>query len=206
MWVEKSPQPSYFCGCPPCPICFDWVEDNGASITGIAHVVKELTGKPIDQATPEEIMAVSDGIEKIHAANLAGITFPVETREDAIARRTTEIRMEGFLKEKRIVREPPKKLNTITCDDIDMEGALVTTTPPSIDSEIYTASSRLFRSLVPAVPPQPPEVNQPFSNNPVLTELRMKMNQSRTQKEQNFWRARYEQEQAALFADALNRK
>lgn len=57
MWVIKIPQRPDFCGQPPCPLCYDWAEDNGVDNTvqeGLERFSLDLLGKKLADTTEAE--------------------------------------------------------------------------------------------------------------------------------------------------------
>ena len=44
MWVPRTPKRADFCGCPPCPLCYDWATDAPAGRVQDAWVQEIISG------------------------------------------------------------------------------------------------------------------------------------------------------------------
>ncbi len=85
MFVPKIPKRSDFCGCPPCHLCFDWVEPAPPvelttetpleiRISAEIKIATDLVGRI---PTPAEVKQVAKGLEGLHTkANLESTTSP----------------------------------------------------------------------------------------------------------------------------------
>lgn len=83
MYVPKVPRRYDFCGCPPCGLCFDWVEpvppvevkeeepiappEELPRVDGIDKAAMDLTGKPLGEITTEEKAQVKDYMDDFHS-------------------------------------------------------------------------------------------------------------------------------------------
>lgn len=69
-WVEKVPRRYDFCGCPPCGLCYDYVEDlkdpaiEQAKIEGIAKMALDLLGR---MPTAPERQRLEEEADRAHA-------------------------------------------------------------------------------------------------------------------------------------------
>lgn len=79
MFVPKVPRRYDFCGCPPCGLCFDYVqpappvEDNTLEqmvVDGLIKMTEDLTGKAIAECTEAEVKQVKGIAEDMHNRNL----------------------------------------------------------------------------------------------------------------------------------------
>lgn len=79
MFVPKVPRRYDFCGCPPCALCFDWVEPvppqptpeeeqtcEPVRVDGIDKAAMDLTGKPLAEITNEEKGQVRAYMDDFH--------------------------------------------------------------------------------------------------------------------------------------------
>lgn len=106
MWVPKIPKREDFCGCPPCGLCFDWVEENpageeqGYRTDGMRKITEDLLGKDVTP-TPEQKRQIVEGIDRVHVYNLnRSKVTPEQANKDTIDESFTRREVEGFLKQK----------------------------------------------------------------------------------------------------------
>lgn len=121
-WVPRTPKRADFCGCPPCPLCFDWAGDNGI-VSGMDRFFQDMLGPKAPTANETEVL--NDAAESIHVSNL-GYSKRVdeqfkaadEARRDAFAQQDAD----AFLARKRREAELPKPVvDTRPClDDMDL--------------------------------------------------------------------------------------
>lgn len=127
MWVEKVPRRSDFCGCPGCPLCYNWVEP-----LVVDHEVTQESKKPSFQEIMKEIfkdLPAPQSMEEYEFAhayvrNLGKDNPEEQARIDAEFRERDEVQaLTRFLDYARRnpKKEPIKPLNTITCDSIGGE-------------------------------------------------------------------------------------
>lgn len=128
MWVVKRPKRSDFCGCPPCGLCFDWVEPQRpvpewvtddtpipkglqAPVDGLIKMTEDLTGKPFAEATKEEKEQVKGIAQDMHAkAIIRKIEGGPEPDTGMTFQEAEENRwFEANIKAKREAREAEKK-------------------------------------------------------------------------------------------------
>jgi hypothetical protein len=123
MWVPRTPRRPDFCGCPPCPLCFDWAEDNRIE-SGMTKYIRDILGAD-RQSTAQEKKTLDDVAEKIHAANLARpqqIEEQVREQQEAQNTRWCAVGIAQLAKTRRIEAARPKPApRAVTCDDIDVE-------------------------------------------------------------------------------------
>lgn len=143
-WVIKIPKRSDFCGCPPCPLCFVFVdedklkrdqeagikklEDKAEVLSGIEKMARDLLGEI--PATPEQTKTLEDAAEKIHARNLvAQVEGPRNdgaTFEEMDRAKRLEMQVKSGLKEARKLEEAKKRADIKpkpgkTLDDMDFD-------------------------------------------------------------------------------------
>lgn len=138
MFVAKNPRRSDFCGCPPCPLCFDYVAPAPPRVVevacveelpfvaplvidGLEKMATDLLGRAPNE---EERKIMQEAGERVHLNNK---NAKIE-RDKLIAARQEEQQNEHFTRklEKKIkgiidARNAPKPLNHITIDDMDEE-------------------------------------------------------------------------------------
>lgn len=137
MWVPKVPRPSDFCGCPPCGICFNWVEpappvaveeedspivmENpaGYQTDGVRKMVEDILGKDV-VPTREQVQQVYEGAVLVHERNLRNSKKTAkELEQEIIDENFTRKGVESFMKQKAkeaATIASTKKVNFITCD------------------------------------------------------------------------------------------
>lgn len=111
--VIKIPKRSDFCGCPPCGLCFDWVDDEPRApiVDGLVKMAEDVTGKPIAKVTEPELKVVKAAAQEIHERNLAGIVPPeVQPKDGTTFKEAEESKWFHLnLNERRKAREAEKK-------------------------------------------------------------------------------------------------
>jgi hypothetical protein len=136
MFVAKTPKRSDFCGCPPCPLCFDFVEPapprvveveaveelpyiEPVVIDGLEKMARDLLGR---EPNAEERKIMKEAGERVHVNNL---NAKIE-RDKLIAERSEQAQTEHFnkklmakIKGIQAERNQPKPLNHINIDDMD---------------------------------------------------------------------------------------
>lgn len=125
MYVVKKPKRSDFCGCPPCPLCYDWCDDIEAKkseeeqrvVPGIIAMGMELMGKK--KLTQPEIALMKEAGAKIHAANLARPKQQEEEFQAAVELRQLEVFLETAEASK--PKKVPVKPRNKTLDDMTPE-------------------------------------------------------------------------------------
>lgn len=140
MFVEKRPRREDFCGCPPCPICYDYVqpappraitiqeaetevmeEPEPVVVDGLEKMATDLLGRA---PTEEERKIMKEAGERVHLNNK---NAKIE-RDKLIAERQAEKEDEHFNKKLMVkiksiqdARNAPKPLNHVNIDDMDPE-------------------------------------------------------------------------------------
>lgn len=138
MYVPKVPRRSDFCGSPPCPLCFDWVEPVppeevkksdpleapvGYRIDGMRKMTEEILGKDAEP-TNEQKAQLYQGAETVHLRNLEKQKLtPEQVRDDLINEGWIAKGVNKFLEQRRIAANTAKPLNIVTCDSIADEKA-----------------------------------------------------------------------------------
>lgn len=122
MYVVKKPKRSDFCGCPPCPLCYDWVDDIEAKkpeeerkvVPGIIAMGMQLMGK--QELTRPEIALMEEAGDRIHVANLARPKQQEEEFQAAVELRQLEVFLETAEASK--PKKVPVKPRNKTLDDM----------------------------------------------------------------------------------------
>lgn len=119
-WIAISPMPPDFCGCPPCPRCFQWQEGNGPPTSGLSKMALDLLAKPLDDLKASERRKLDGVVRKMHGGGIAALCrTPKKTPPPApavdIGMSSSRV-LEGWLREKR--RKEPPKPRVLTLDEI----------------------------------------------------------------------------------------
>jgi hypothetical protein len=110
MWVPKSPRPANFCGEPPCPLCFVYVEPK-RELSGLEKMAIDLFGKPLAQLSLAERDLLDSLGQRIHTQGLPSSPPPPPSKpldEELDVGMSTKRKMELWLKTAPI-KEPPKE-------------------------------------------------------------------------------------------------
>lgn len=151
-WVAKSPKPADFCGCAPCPHCFDWSSDGGLT-NGMSRFTWDMLGGKTPNENETEIL--NSAAQSIHESNLKldeRIEQEFRERDEA---KQVQMQADAFLADKRKETDRPKtKLNRRTCDDMDLSkindppkpdmGSLFPTAFPSFESSMLAEIMSAF--------------------------------------------------------------
>lgn len=128
-WVIKTPKHPEFCGCPPCPLCFDWqteapagrVQDSWVQeiISGMTKFTGDMLGTKTP--TPNEVEVLKGAAEAIHESNRTfGARVDAEFKAADEAQQT-ERQMSAFLAKKREdAARPPVKEVPACLDEMDL--------------------------------------------------------------------------------------
>lgn len=144
-WVVKKPKRSDFCGCPPCPLCFDWQTEPPAArvqdawvqeiISGMSKFTEDMLGTKTP--TANEIEVLNGAAEAIHVANL-GFGERVDAEFKAADKaQHTERQMGDFLAKKREDAARPPVVEAKPCLD-DMDLSKLNEPPPSASPVTFT--------------------------------------------------------------------
>jgi hypothetical protein len=114
-----------FCGCPPCPLCFDIVDDAGGRVDGFESMVRSLAGKGSEELAPEARAELEGAAESIHAANLARAQDPDAALREADRRQHLERQLAQGLRDARIAtKRPQQRAAGATLDELLDAGAI----------------------------------------------------------------------------------
>jgi hypothetical protein len=125
MWIPRTPRRPDFCGCPPCPLCFDWASDEGLKIEdGMQKFTRDMLGDRAPSAQEKETL--DEAADRVHLGNLNRKIEQEAAQEQRllaedihwIERKTSEIAAQRRAEAARPAPAPPR---TVTCDDIDVE-------------------------------------------------------------------------------------
>lgn len=128
MWVPRTPKRSDFCGCPPCPLCYDWATEpptgrvQDAWVQEIISGMTKFTGDVLEgkKPTESEKETLQKAAEKIHVANLNADRIYSDQLREADQAQNTQRQMDALLAAKRREAAAPKPLNTVVLDGRDL--------------------------------------------------------------------------------------
>ena len=118
-YVERSPRRSDFCGCPPCPICYDPVIIDGEKAPTFQEVMSDIYGEgPMPQTEQEYEWAhvAAHQCRKELEQRADGEFFQEQDRV-----KMTQIQIDDLLRRAKKAAEAPKPLNTVNLDDMPVE-------------------------------------------------------------------------------------
>jgi len=153
MFVPKTPKRADFCGCPPCPLCYDWVADQPVEVTieqpivqaeplrvdGVEKMALDLLGR---EPTQKELKTLREAAYTIHVRNRNQAKAAEDAYRDADAMQRTERTIDALLKEAAKPKVEYKELNPVNIDTMarDESGELVADTK----SEEQEALERMY--------------------------------------------------------------
>lgn len=118
-WIAKTPRRFDFCGCPPCPLCFDWVDGEKRTL-GMDKFISDIMGKRTPTLTVEEAQTMQKSAQAIHAANLNKDERLAEELRDADHAQHFQRQMGEALQLAKSQALRPKPLNTVVLDGKDL--------------------------------------------------------------------------------------
>jgi hypothetical protein len=119
MWVEVTPRRPDFCGQPPCPICFNWSEDNRSPVmTGLHKLALDLLQKCLDDLTEDQKAQLGTIARKMHDGGIAEFASPAPPEDSSPADigMSSLRRLQGWLRQRRCPEVP--KPRQLTCDEV----------------------------------------------------------------------------------------
>lgn len=154
-WVVRIPKRSDFCGCPPCPLCYNWATEQPAGrvqdkwvqeiIDGMSKFTEDMLGSKTPTANEQQVL--KDAAEAIHVSNL-GFHDRVDAElKAADAAQHTERQMADFLAKKREDAARPPEMKAGPClDDMDLSKLNEPPPEPRVTWVSYIDSSSFFTS------------------------------------------------------------
>lgn len=115
-YVERVPRRWDFCGCPPCPVCYDPVITDDQKAPIFEEVMKEIYGEGPKPQNEQEYEWAHVAAHHCREELKAGDFFATEDRA-----RMTQMQIDDLLKRAKKARQAPKPLNTVNLDDMPME-------------------------------------------------------------------------------------
>lgn len=117
-YVERVPRRSDFCGCPPCPVCYDPVITDDQKAPAFEEVMTEIYGEGPKPQTEQEYewahVAAHQCREELKTRS-TGDFF------EADRARMTQMQIDDLLKQAKRAADAPKPLNTVNLDDMPVE-------------------------------------------------------------------------------------
>ena len=150
MWVKKIPERYDFCGCPPCGLCYDWVEPITEEVVeGIVHIATELLDRGPSFL---ELKAVEQGLVENHARLKAGL---VTDQISVTIRGESPLQLE--LREKQRLDRTAKEYEerrqrNVLLDNMQLDGAATVRVPaasnPTPSPSVEPAYRQLLEKMV----------------------------------------------------------
>jgi len=118
-YIERVPRRSDFCGCPPCPICYNLVFTDDQEAPTFQEKMKEIYGEgpmPQNEQEYEWAHVAAHQCRQELKAPSAGDFFADQDRA-----KMTQGQIDDLLKTARKAAVAPKPLNTVNLDDMPAE-------------------------------------------------------------------------------------
>lgn len=115
-YIERAPRRPDFCGCPPCPLCYEPVITDDQQAPAFAQTMRTIYGEgPVPQTEQEYEWAHVAA----HQCRQDLMSRPREDYFDAADRaRMTQMQIDDLLKRAKRAAEAPKPLNRVNLDDM----------------------------------------------------------------------------------------
>ena len=118
-YIERVPRRSDFCGCPPCPMCYDPVITDDNQAPTFEEKMRAIYGEgpmPQNEQEYEWAHAAAHQCRKeLNETRPEGGFFEAEDRA-----RTTQMQIDDMLRRAKRAAEVPKPLNRVNLDDMPM--------------------------------------------------------------------------------------
>lgn len=119
-YVERVPRRPDFCGCPPCPLCYDPVITDDQRAPTFSEIMKDIyQDGPIPQTQQEYEWAHAAAHQfrrELDERRPNGAYFEEQDRA-----RMTQMQIDDLLKRAKAAAEAPKPLNRVNLDDMPVE-------------------------------------------------------------------------------------
>lgn len=153
-WIVRIPKRPDFCGCPPCPLCYNWgseppagrVQDKWVQeiIDGMSKFKGDMLGGRAPTANETEVLNAA--AEAIHVGNLSFSQRVDEEFKAADKAQHTKRQMDAFLAEKRADAARPPPVEAKACLD-DMDLSKINDPPPKPNDVWVTFGSPMFSAM-----------------------------------------------------------
>jgi len=120
--IRRNPlgDPSFFCGCENCTLCFVWVDDQSVD-DGLKVIAADLLGVPVEQVTPMQLETVREGLMAAHAAIRAQRQAAVEEYDEKQQVARIAIQAAAVIVSAVQAKvEVPKRVPTVVLDNVDL--------------------------------------------------------------------------------------
>lgn len=139
-YAERVPRRSDFCGCPPCPLCYEPVITDDQQAPTFTEVMKEIyQDGPMPQAEQEYEWAHAAAHQmrkELDERRPDGSYFEEQDRA-----RMTAMQVDDMLKRAKRAAEAPKPLNRVNLDDMPMAAIQAATVEQDTTSKKRAAAT-----------------------------------------------------------------
>jgi hypothetical protein len=130
MWVPKVPRRPDFCGCPPCPLCYDWVDENRVAMDGFLKFCLDMLGRTLADAlsrlpTPElreqfekQMRELADRVHQDKVDASKADPFKDEFEKKALE---MQLNAAAVIKERERKLTRPARKKTVLLDNLELD-------------------------------------------------------------------------------------
>lgn len=129
-YVERVPRRADFCGCPPCPVCYDPVITDDQRASTFQQTMLEIYGEGPRPQNPQEYEWAHVAAHQFRQelkVRPQGDVFEAEDRA-----RMTQMQIDDLLKRAKKTAEAPKPLNRVNLDDMPAEAVIAQMTAKDV--------------------------------------------------------------------------
>ncbi len=142
-YVEIIPRRSDFCGCPPCPLCYEPVLTDDQKAPTFTEVMTEIYADGPAPQTEQEYQwahaAAHQTRQELDALRNDGAFFAEQDRAHM-----TQVQIDDLLRQAKKLAEAPKPLNRVNLDDMQPVEASKTPTPAELFEQAETAYQKVY--------------------------------------------------------------
>jgi hypothetical protein len=147
MWVPKVPRRPDFCGCPPCPLCYDWADEGKEVMQGFLKFCLDMLGRTLEDAlsrlpTPElrdqfrnQMRELADRVhqDKVDAAGVD--PFKVDFEKQALE---MQLNAAAAIREREKKFSRPARKSTVLLDNLELNPPIKQQKPVSVFIDEYS--------------------------------------------------------------------
>lgn len=141
-YVERVPRRPDFCGCPPCPLCYEPVLTDDQEAPSFQETMKQIyEDRPAPQTQQEYEWAHAALYQMRQELDERDGTYFYE--QDRV--RMTAMQVNDLLKRAKKAAEAPKPLNTVNLDDMPIEAVEAAAQPAKTPAQIFQEAQAAYQ-------------------------------------------------------------